>query len=187
MHLTKDSRGLLIVALLLAGCGREPASVAEPDSEPEPVASTCAEAGYLRASLTGALTADLDWSDAALHCESMLRPDDRGVRLRFTGEIDGERLAIIIAMPTLEAGATGTEFDSVVTITVEGSGRFFSTPNLGNCWTDVEANTPLDDGGPVYNVAGNLTCVGPLGEFNGSAFVDIRDLVFSGIADWGES
>ena len=64
-----------------------------------------------------------------IQCESMRRPDDRGVRLRFTGEVAGERLAVIIAMPELEPGVTGPEFDSIVTVTVEGSGRFFSTPN----------------------------------------------------------
>jgi hypothetical protein len=89
-------------------------------------------------------------------------------------------------MPTLEAGATGPEYDSIVTITVEGSGRFFSTPNLGSCWTEVTRNAPLDDGAQ-YNIAGGLSCVTPLGEFNGGAFVDVRDLRFSGVADWSES
>ena len=117
-----------------------------------------------------------------MQCESMRRPDDRGVRLRFMGEVGGERLAIIIAMPDLEAGATGPEFDSIITITVEGSGRFFSTPNLGACWTEVSTNEPTGDG--KYTVAGALSCVGPLGEYNGSAFVDVRNLTFSGIADW---
>lgn len=176
---------MLFVALALAGCG-EPAEPPQPAApEPEPTASTCGETGALRASLSGAITAEVDWTDAELRCESMLRPDDRGVRLRFSGEIRGERLAIIIAIPDLEAGATGAEFDSVVTITVDGSGRFFSTPNLGACWTDVETNAALDAG--LFNVGGTLTCVAPLGEFNGDAFVDIRELRFSGIADWGAS
>jgi hypothetical protein len=35
-------------------------------------------------------------------------------------------------------------------------------------------------------VAGQLTCVGPLGEFNGDAFVELSDLHFSGIAKWEE-
>ena len=189
MHLFRDSAAAGFVALALASCGGDPAPA---DTTPAaadvaPVASTCADLGSLRGSLSGAITADVDWGDAALRCESMLRPDDRGVRLRFSGEIGGERLAIIIAMPTLEAGATGAEYDSVVTITVEGSGRFFSTPSLGSCWTDVQTNSPLDDGGGLYNVAGGLSCVVPLGEFNGDAFVDVRELQFSGVADWSKS
>ena len=151
-----------------------------------PVTSTCSDLGSLRGFLSGAIRADLDWDDAALRCESMLRPDDHGVRLRFSGEVDGKRLAIIIAMPMLEAGATGPEFDSIVTITVEGSGRFFTTPNLASCWTELTTNTPLD-GEARHHIAGELSCVAPLGEYNGSAFVDVRDLRFSGVADWSKS
>ena len=87
-------------------------------------------------------------------------------------------------MPALEASATGEEFDSNVTITVEGSGRFFSAPNLDTCWTEVATNEALDDETDVFIVVGSLSCVAPLGEINGDAFVDIRDLRFSGIADW---
>lgn len=189
MHLIKDSAAIVFVAALVAGCGQEPAPPRAADSEPraEPAASTCAERGSLRASLSGALSAEIDWPDEAVSCDSMLRPDDRGVRLRLSGEIGGERLAVIIAMPGLEAGATGADFDAVVTITVEGSGRFFSTPSLGSCWADVQTNAPLEDGSGLYNVAGNLSCVAPLGEFNGSAFVDVQRLSFSGVANWGGS
>ncbi len=126
----------------------------------------------------------MNWPDAQLQCESMRRPDDRGVRLRFSGQIGNERLAIIIAVPDLDAGETGSEFDSVVTVTVDGSGRFFSTANLGTCWTDIVRNDPLADADGPHVVAGGLTCVSPLGEFNGDAFVDVRDLTFSGLADW---
>ena len=185
----KDSAAIVFVAALVAGCGQDPAppraAVAEPRAEP--AASTCAERGSLQASLSGALAAEIDWPDEALSCDSMLRPDDRGVRLRLSGEVGGERLAVIIAMPELEAGATGADFDAVVTITVEGSGRFFSTPNLGSCWADVQTNEPLEDGTGLHNVAGSLSCVAPLGEFNGDAFVDVRRLSFSGVADWSGS
>ena len=138
----------------------------------------------MRAGLAGALAADIDWSDANLRCESMRRPDDRGVRLRLSGDVRGERLAFIIALPDLAAGETGAGFDGVVTITVEGSARFFSTPNLGACWADIETNTPIDDPDGLHVVAGILDCVGPLGEFNGDAYVDLRVVRFSGIGDW---
>ena len=148
------------------------------------IESTCAERGVLQGSLSGAINATLDWSDQALRCESMPRPDAEGVRLRLSGDVAGERVAIIVAMPDLEPGATGTEFSSNVTITVEGSGRFFSTPNLETCWTDVVKNAPLKDMPDTHVVVGSLYCVGPLGEINGDAFVDVRMLRFSSVADW---
>jgi len=178
----------LIAALaLLAACQDAPPEPATEPAAPEPEASTCADLGELSGSLSGAINTELDWSDQDLRCESMRRPDDRGVRIRLSGKVAGERLAIIIALPTLEPALTGPEFDSVVTITVDGSGRFFSTPNLGTCWADIETNAPLTGDSALHNVAGSLTCVGPLGEFNGDAFVDIRELRFSSIANWSKS
>ncbi len=192
MYSKKDSVAALFVALILAACGKapdtaEPAATTPPEPPPEPVASSCGEQGFLQVSLSGALKADVAWADAALRCESMRRPDDRGVRLRFTGKVGGERLAIIIAIPELEAGETGAEFDSIVTVTVEGSGRFFSTPNLGTCWTAVDTNTPAPGADGAHIVSGSLSCVGPLGEFNGDAYVDLRNLRFSGVGDWSSS
>ena len=180
----RDSVALLFVAAILVACVEAPEPVQKATDVPAAAASTCGGQGYLRASLSGAMTAEIDWPDAALRCESMKRPDDRGVRLRFSGEVQGERLSLIIALPELRAGETGTGVDSVVTLTVEGSARFFSTPNLGACWADIETNTPLGDAGAPHIVAGTLDCVGPLGEFNGDAYVDLRDLSFSGIGDW---
>lgn len=192
MHLNRDSLAALFVATALVACADEPAP---PESAPPapapPVAevteSNCGDSGMLAARLSGALDTDLEWAGRELVCESMPRPDDRGMRLRFTGEIDGERLAIIIAMPTLEAGATGPEFDSVVTISVEGTGRFFSTPNLGTCWTDVGANAPVGDAADAYLVSGALSCVGPLGEFNGGAYIDVREMRFRSLIDWSNT
>jgi hypothetical protein len=178
----RDSVALLFVAATLVACSDAPEPAAE--TEPEPAVSTCGGDGYLQASLSGALTADVDWPDAALRCESMRRPEDRGVRLRLSGEVRGERLSFIIALPELGAGQTGKGYDGVVTITVEGSGRFFSTPNLGACWADIETNRPLADPDGAHIVAGIVDCVGPLGEFNGDAYVDLRGLRFSGIGDW---
>lgn len=184
MYRLRDSLALLFVAAALAACNDAAETDAAADSAAVPVASTCGDNGYLRASLTGALTADIDWPDAELRCESMRRPDDRGVRLRLSGDVRGAHLAFIIALPELGAGQTGTGFDSVVTLMVEGSARFFSTPKLGACWADIDTNAPLAEPGGSHVVAGTLDCVAPLGEFNGDAYVDLRDVRFSGIGDW---
>ena len=179
--------GLLLTIGPLAACENGPAKVvpaALPD-ESEQAASTCGKKGTLQAVLSGAIGARLDWPDEVLRCESMPRPGTEGVRLRFSGEVGEERLAIIIALPDLNPGETGDEFDSNVTISVEGSGRFFSAPNLGTCWTDIAVNEPIEEGSDTYNVLGGLTCVAPLGEINGDGFVDIQLLRFSGIANWG--
>ena len=177
-----------LLALLgsLAACEKP---LPEPPPENTPVAatfieSTCGNAGQLTGSLAGAINIALDWSDGDLRCESMPRPDSEGIRLRFSGEISGERLVIIIALPTFEAGATGDAFVSNVTLTVEDSGRFFSTPHLDACWTDITTNELLPNQDDEYRVVGSLSCVSPLGEINGEASVDILNMRFTGVANW---
>jgi len=185
-RLVRPVTGLLLLLGPFAACQEVPPATQDEATPPvaATVESTCGEQGALQATLSGAINATLDWPDAALRCESMPRPDAQGVRLRFSGQVAGERVALIIAMPALEAGITGTEFSSNVTITVEGSGRFFSTPNLETCWADVAKNEPHRDLQGTYIVVGDLYCVGPLGEINGDAFVDVRMLRFSGVANW---
>ena len=117
-------------------------------------------------------------------CESMLRPGGQGIRLRFAGNVTDERLAIIIAVPDLQAGEPAVGLPSNVTITVEGSGRFFSTPNLDSCWTDVNSPIVVSDEKGSYAISGTLYCVSPLGEVNGDAAVSIPELSFTTIVNW---
>lgn len=116
----------------------------------------------------------------------MLRPEGKGVRLRFTGSASGNQLSIILALPELEPGLAATESPTVVTLTVDGSGRFFSTPTLESCWTDVTEQDPIADHGDRYEIEGTLYCVSPLGEINGDAAVSIPEMAFRGIVDWSK-
>jgi hypothetical protein len=173
---------LAIIVSPLSACGEAPPEAVI--EEPPAVQSTCGEQGSLQATLAGAIDAQLDWPDDAMRCDSMPRPDAEGIRLRFSGLVGDARLDIIIALPEFHADEAGGEFDSNVTISVEGSGRFFSTPNFDTCWADITSNVPLADQPETHGVVGSLSCVGPLGEVNGDGFVDIRNLRFSGIANW---
>ncbi len=147
----------------------------------------CGEGGRLSARLYGSVETELDWSGAELHCESMLRPDGQGVRLRFIGNSGNDRLAVILALPDLDRPTTQQEMPTVVTLTVEGSGRFFSTPNLDACWSDVTTTDPSDAESVVHIVSGTLYCVAPLGEINGDAAISIPELEFTGFVDWSAS
>ncbi len=162
-----------------------PPPPAPPAPVPPLVASGCEAGSHVRARLAGAINARVAWSGAALGCQSMRRPERQGMRLRFTGNVGAERLAFILAIPELDAGETNA-FDTVVTMTVEGSGRFFSTPSLGTCWVEVTRNEPVGDAAGDHVVAGTLNCVAPLGEINGEGYVDLREMQFSGVANWDE-
>ena len=149
-------------------------------------ASNCEQASFLSAELYGSIERSLGWTAADMRCESMLRPDGQGVRLRFEGTAADRQLAIILALPDLERGRTAKELATITTLTVEGSGRFFSTPNLDSCWTDITAQDAAADGGNLYDITGTLYCVAPLGEVNGEAAVSIPELRFRSTIDWGD-
>lgn len=174
-----------LCATLMVAC-KEPvddvAEAAESVAMLEPL--SCGENGFFRATLVGGMQAAVDWSGPAVRCESMLRPQGQGARLRFTGEIEEQQLAFILALPDLQAGEASKELPSNVTITVAGSGRFFSTPGLDSCWTDIIAQQALTDDHDRYAIEGVLFCIAPLVELNGDAAVTIADLKFRGIIEW---
>ena len=119
-----------------------------------------------------------------MNCENMLRPDNEGARLRFAGEVSGEQLAIIIALPTLQRATAAKELPSNVTVTVEGSGRFFSTASRDACWTDIESQVANADNENMFVVTGTLYCVSPLGEVNGDSAVSIPEMTFTTFIEW---
>lgn len=171
--------------MAVAACGQvqEPAQFLPP---PVAAANGCGDGGYLRTTLYGAFEGEIDWSNGELDCEGMPRPDGEGARLRLAGTAAGglHSLAFIIAMPSLERGATASELASNVTLIEEGSGRFFSTPGLESCWTDIGAQTAVEDADNTYSISGTLYCITPLPEVNGDSSVMLRELQFTGLLDW---
>ncbi len=169
----------------LAACSDTPEPASRPALlPPPPETSGCGERGYLRTTFYGEFSGPIDWSSGDVDCEGMARPDGEGARLRFAGRSNDLAMAIIIAMPDLERGATAQELGSNMTVIEEGSGRFFSTSGLGNCWTDVSEQQATDDSGDAYFIAGTLYCIAPLAEINGDSSVTVRELQFGGRLDW---
>ena len=190
----------LAVLGLFTGCARQ-ADPAEQSAEPgesqalapdgamsvfsaPTAAPTCHDDGYLQARLFGALEGPIDWSGAEMACSGMPRPNSAGARLRFAGQAGEQRIAIIIALADLKRDAAGTELSSKVTMIDESSGRFFSTWDLENCWTDISSVVATDGSGDRVYIEGDLYCVAPLAEVNGSGSVSIADLSFAGSLDW---
>ena len=184
-------RGLFLAVLtVLAACepAPDPDSIAAIAPEEEPVL-LCGNEGSLSTELYGAVAVRVDWNKNDLECAGMPRPEGRGARLRFAGKTaEGDlQLAIIIAVPDLERYAPHGEFSANVTLIEEGNGRFFSTPDLNNCLTEITSMTRLDDSADRYLIKGELYCVTPLPEINGDSSVSIPKMLFSGLLDWGAS
>ncbi len=177
----------LLALPMLAACAPEP-----PES-PVSVAAGCPVGGALVVNVFGSLEGKLEWGGDELECEGMPRPHGEGARLRFAGPAlagsEAEGLAFIIALPTLEKGQTGSGLEASVTLILEDTGRFYSSPEQAGCWADIDGHEPAGgsggtNGSSEYRISGLLYCVSPLAELNGTAGVSLRDLEFSGRLDW---
>lgn len=184
MHLNGGNTRRAAAALLalgLAGCGPQAGPVIAK-------AGDCVAGGRVDADFYGALQTTVRWSEDALECTGMPRPNGAGARLRFAGpaDIDSDRrFAIIIGLPDLAEGERGKELPSNVTIIEENEGRFFATGDADNCWSDIDRQDALDDGEhPDYLISGILYCVAPLAEIRGSGNVSFSELQFTGMLNW---
>jgi len=147
----------------------------------------CGENGRLQAKLYGSLTASLDWTAADFECSGMPRPGGSGARLHFGGTAadDHQSIVIIIAIPDLQRDKVGAELRSNVTVIEEESGRFFSTPDLDNCLTDITSMSAIEGTPNQYSIGGVLYCLSPIPELNSKSSVTISDVEFTGLIDWG--
>jgi hypothetical protein len=172
------------VALLVSACAPavDTATTVLPEATP---AASCGGDGYLSTELFGALASKIEWHSNGLECEGMPRPDNDGVRLRFAGTVQSEqKIAFIIALPGLQRGETGKEYQSKVTLIEEGAGRFFSTGERDICWTDIAEMQQQANSDSRFSISGTLYCVAPLIEINGDSDITISDLSFRGMLDW---
>jgi hypothetical protein len=119
---------------------------------------------FLEARLAGAIDAGVHWQAAALQCDGMRRPDGKGLRVTFTGAIDGERLTLVFGVPRLAEGASGRAVPVNVTIIREG-GRVYGTRGEGKCVLDEVTQAPLS---VAADAADTATTTGRATETGGS-------------------
>jgi hypothetical protein len=149
----------------------------------------CGSDGRLSAELHGGLAVSLEWGADDLQCAGMPRPEAEGARLRLSGPVDdapdAQMIAIILGIPDLVEGGFGRELPTNVTLIEEGVGRFFSTPDLTGCWTDIDRHEIAGDANPsIYRVSGTVYCVSPLAEVNGGSSISFTELNFTSRLDW---
>lgn len=192
MHLFKNKTfpmrlwhlaGLVLLALL-GGCDPPASGASKPISAQAAETRHCGDNTYFSTELFGSIEHRIHWDATDFNCESMLRPAGAGLRLRFTGDAADREMSIILAVPDLERGVGGSELPTVVTLTVEGSGRFFSTASLDACFSDIATPATVDENAAQYDIRGTLYCVTPLGEINGDAAISIPKIEFQTRVDW---
>lgn len=162
------------------------------DAHPQQLSCLPGERGFLRASLRGAIEADLDWRGATIECEGGARPDGRGIRLSFLGPPDahGQRLRLVFGVATPLGHARTATAATNITLIVEGGARVYSTRGDERCAIDAMVQEPLPSTGTAgaadeareYRVAARGYCIDPATLLDGSAPLYINRFDFAGVA-----
>jgi hypothetical protein len=190
-HFWPEVLFFVAISAFLGACEDKVTTADPPESTLSPI--VCIEGGRLAVKTFGAIKTDIDWSEPDIRCEGMQRPQEKGARLRFSGEIDADDdarpLAIILSIPDLKKGATANELATRVTLIEEENARFFSTRETDICWSNITEQSPMiDSDGTViehfYRISGLTYCVAPIAELNGAASVTLSDLEFTGQLRW---
>jgi hypothetical protein len=172
---------LILPGLLLAGgCSAAPPEsgpLAAPALPTTPAAACLSDgSAALRASLRGAVSADLQWRDAQLSCEGGLRPDGSGLRVSLAGPLTGtdraapQQLRFVFGID-LPAGQTqGKALPTNVTLIIEGAAQLFATRGDDKCTIDQLLRTPLTDDsrGKASRIEARGFCTGPATSSDGT-------------------
>lgn len=181
------SRHLLAVLIgtglwLAGGCSAAPpgsSPVAPPATPAAPApAPACLADGsaYLRASLRGAVTADLQWREARLSCDGGLRPDGSGLRVSLAGpwsSADGaapQQLRFVFGIDLPAGQMQGKALPTNVTLIIEGAAQLFATRGDDKCTTDQLLRIPLADTGQgkASRIEARGFCTGPATSLDGT-------------------
>lgn len=170
----------MALTLLLAMGARagEPSLPSAPRSH-APGQCLPAGAAFFKASLRGALSADLDWPADQLHCDGGERPEGKGLRISIAGPLAAvagaapRRLRFVFGIDTA-AGRSGLPTN--LTLLVEGEGLVFATRGDVRCTTDSLQRDSLDTPGRV-DVRG--FCTSPATSLDGSQRVLLSRFDFS--------
>jgi len=167
------------------------ASATTPTTSAAPAVNGCFVAGdgYLRARMRGALTLDLDWKDAQMHCEGGPRPpgknNNKGIRVSIGGPErgDGRRIRMVFGIGGVGEGGEGEALPTNVTILFEGEKRVFATQGDDKCTVDKltqQRVETLGAGRAIYRVEARGFCLGPATSLSRGERVFLTSFDFAG-------
>jgi hypothetical protein len=193
---------MLLLAAIAAACGRDgaqpvqqPAKSMDVTTSPVKARSLCdgSTGGFLAARLRGDIDADVHWREPTLECEGGLRPDGRGVRAAFAGEIasaEGKSLPLrfIFGIDLADTAPGAAQvLPTNLTVILEGQKVLYSTHGDERCAAEITLREPLPGsrtGLDRLSVRGY--CLGPAEDAAGENRLLIPTFEFTGIIRTGE-
>jgi hypothetical protein len=144
--------------------------------------------GFLNMRLRGSIEAEVRWAEPALECTGMSRPDGRGLRVRFAGELAGGELAVVFAAPELPVGASAKAVPVNVTLLDGGGERIYGTQGDSRCeFDEVEQQKLVDAALPAdsYRISARGFCIAPARALDGEGAVMLTRFDFAGLVSLG--
>jgi hypothetical protein len=139
--------------------------------------------------LRGSIEEDIRWSEPALECTGMSRPDGKGLRVRFAGPRAGGELAVVFAAPELGIGSNARSVPVNVTL-LDGAGeRIYGTQGDSRCEFDEVEQQPLaGEALPArsYRISARGFCVAPARAVDGEGSVLLTRFDFAGLVTFSE-
>jgi hypothetical protein len=198
-------RKLMGVLLLMtaAACGKQVSAPVQADAPAQtggllPAAemhSLCSDepAAFLAARLRGAIDANLDWRGATLECEGGPRPDGRGLRAAFAGELTDpagktHRLRFIFGIAPEDAAPGGAQARPTnLTVIIEGEATLYTTGGDGRCAAELTAREPLTSGRALERISARGYCLAPAQNAGGDRRLLVSTFEFTGLIHSGET
>ncbi|HEY1491083.1 MAG TPA: hypothetical protein VGF35_00515 [Steroidobacteraceae bacterium] len=148
--------------------------------------------GYLRATIRGAMSLDVNWHNAEMECEGGPRPDGSGVRVAFAGPShpDGRRLRLVFGVESLEEGHPAHDLPTNLTVIFEGEERLFATRGDDHCTVDElkqERVGALGGTQRAWRIIARGFCVAPASNLTGDARILVSSFDFAGVAQFDDT
>ncbi len=159
-----------------------------PETASAPVAQ-CLPAGngYLRARLSGAVSAELNWGNEGTECTGAVRPTDGGVRMRFSRPDGAGKLVLVFGIAQLSEGKSASNVPVNVTLIREGAGQFFSTQGDDKCMLDrvtQDAIVGIPHRSRSYRITARGFCTEPARAVRGTGAILLSRFDYAGRVDF---
>jgi hypothetical protein len=159
-----------------------PAAAAEPPAKCLPAGN-----GYLRARLSGAVSAELNWGNDGTECTGAVRPTDGGIRMRFSRPDGTGKLVLVFGISKLREGQPARNIPVNVTLIREGAGEFFSTQGDDKCTLDLvtqDVIVGIPHRSRSYRVTARGFCTQPARAVRGKGAVLLSRFDYAGRVDF---
>jgi hypothetical protein len=188
--------GLLLCILALAiPCNvhaQAPTPAPNGANDAEPTRCLPSGNGYLKARLSGAVQAELNWGNAGTDCTGAVRPTDGGIRMRFSrpardADSKDAGLVLLFGIANLSEGVSAQAMPVNLTVIREGAGEFYSTQGDDKCMLDKVSQEKLvmPHRARVYRIVARGYCTEPARAVNGKGSVLVSRFDYAGRVDFG--